>query len=391
MSEELKIKVGVDVSDAEKAAQALPDAFEKISIRQSRDFQMPSGGVIDLGRQQAILPQSTSETSSGSKSSNEEREAEKIRKQEQKHSDEMLRLKFAEYNKKKRLAEQESKDAEDWANTFTKQLTNGFLQTLAPLALFGKGVSILADLITKGATTQAAVTASVSVGGFNSSEVKMARVLAGNLGSTMTRDEGQQFMEEAMTKARNYAKGVSVEGALGLEAFGMGRSQREEVLSGTASYIEMLARMSDEYERTGNTAQYAFKMQSIFGDKWEKLRPQLAAGRRVLTTDLLGSTMKSIGDIFNDKVNVESQRFLHGQGAIKNWMGGSEGGGLQTFAMASSLQAMGGGDVLSAINRGPMEEVASNTERTAGAVESINNKMEKQAVDTRSPVAILGY
>lgn len=379
MSEDVKIKLGIDVSDAEKAAQTLPDAFARIQGKENKDFARPSGGVIDLNRlnADAVLITEIHETTGEQKLTAEQKQAEKIRKQEQKESDEMLRRKYAEYAKKKKLEEQTAKDADEWIEEFTDKLTGGLITTLAPLALFGKGISMFTDWIEKGSLRQSQVNAAVSVGGFSPKEVKMARMLAYNLGSSMTEDEGQQFMEEVMTKARNYARGISDEGALGLEAFGMGKAQREEVLSGQASYIEMLGRMADEYERTGNTAQYAMKMQSLFGDKWEKLRPQLAAGSRVLGIDIAGKSSTSLGDIFDDQFGINTQRFLHGQGSVKNWMGGSKGGGLQSFAMASSLQSMGGGDVLSAVNRGPMEKVAESTERTAVNTERMSSSMDE--------------
>lgn len=51
-----------------------------------------------------------------------------------------------------------------------------------------------------------------------------------------------------------------------------------------------------------------------------------------------------------------------------------KGGGIPTLAIASSLQAMGGGDFASAINRGPVDMIAENTKATAEAArETANN------------------
>jgi hypothetical protein len=296
---------------------------------------------------------------------------------------------MAEYAKKKKLEEQAAKDAQDWSNNFAKSLTGGLISSLAPLALFYKGMSAITDWVGRSWEAGMSVNKGVSMTGMTAEEVKMSRGIA-SIGNTMTRDESQALMEEVMSKARNYAKGISSEGSLGLERFGMGRSAREDVLSGKASYIEMLAKASDAYKEYGRDAQFANEATEAFGANWGRLIPIFNAGREVIKKDIIGaSTGVSVSDMFSDENEVNLQRKLHGLPPIEKgkWMGGTKGGGVSSFAMPSSLQAMGGGDVLSAINRGPMDKVEDNTSRTATAVETLAERNKSN--DNRSPAVLV--
>lgn len=62
---------------------------------------------------------------------------------------------------------------------------------------------------------------------------------------------------------------------------------------------------------------------------------------------------------FRDQIIADIPKWLEDQKKKK------EGFNLGSLPFASSLQEMGGGDVLSAINRGPLDQIAENTRQTA--------------------------
>ena len=61
-----------------------------------------------------------------------------------------------------------------------------------------------------------------------------------------------------------------------------------------------------------------------------------------------------------------------------------------SLPMASSLQAMGGGDTLSAINRGPMEDIAQYTRETAENTRFLPREV-KDTIHTKPMPGMLGY
>jgi hypothetical protein len=379
MSEELKIKVGIDVSDAEKAAQALPAAFDKIDQQNRRDFQRTTGGAINpasLGGG-ATFPTQTATANQNQQQTAGEREAERIKNAEKKQADEIFKLKMAEYAKKKKLEEQAARDAQEWSNTFVKGLTGGILTSLAPIALFAKGMSMFTDWIGKSVDAGKEINQTAGESGLRAGQIRLARGLQESVGGK--EEEGQQLMESMMNKLRNFQMGLSGEGAEGFTAFGLGKSakNRQRVLSGNVDYNEIQARMSDEFKKRGNDPAFAIQMASMYGEQWKKLIPVFNAGRDVITSDPMNLKGSTISDLFSARNKVNRQRFIKGQEPVsqEDWMGGSQGGGMNSFAIASSLQAMGGGDVLSAISRGPVEKIADNTARGADATERLNKSL----------------
>lgn len=413
MSEELKLKLSFDTSAAEAAAEALPDAIDRAN-RKSRKFGDFTQGYTEVtdgrlrtvstktamertayeqreadARQKAAEEQAAAATKADEaankwwdqgvergrkQAEEEERQTEAWNKRElARKLKEIKDIRQAEERaaRQKQAEIDKAAKAKDWTDEFGKRLASSLFGAITPIAAMIAVLRAGWNAIQEQARTTETVRGTQERTGMSARDTRMARILADNLTSGMTEEQGQQMGEDAYAKMREYALGLSSEGQRGFQSFGF---DREKFLKGEQGYVDLLANMSDAYLKYGNSAKFAVEAESIFGKNWTALRPILASGRKVITTDPLGGSVTP-SDLMNPEGlnTINLQRLAHGLSPISSMMGGGAPSSPlpQILSNVTSLQAMGGGDVLSAIARGPQDRIADNTERSAATLEEM--------------------
>lgn len=275
-------------------------------------------------------------------------------------------------NKDKREAEKAAKAA-DWSDKFVDSLGKIVVGGLLGGGIVGLGRAAIQKFEEQAQVTEG-VRGTQERTGMPARDVRVMRLLAENLTSGLSEEEAQGMAEQAYGKMRDFSLGLPTGAAArGFQAFGF---DRDKFMSGQQGVIDILANMSDAYKEYGNSAKFAVEAESIFGKNWTSLRPILASGRRVIMSD---PTLSSVTptDLMNPKAlnTINAQRMAHGLPPISSMMGGGAPAQLsQSLSSVTSLQSMGGGDVLSAIARGPQERIASATEETAKNTSALANK-----------------
>lgn len=372
--------------EASRAAMAEQKAQGKV------DAETEAWHKKDLARRLKEIGQqrAAEEKAAKQKAEDQAKEARKDAKQAEKDAKDLeawnrknLALKLNDIKKQREAEERAAKQkqaeidkaakAKDWTDEFGKRLASSLFGAITPIAAMIAVLRAGWNAIQEQARTTETVRGTQERTGMSARDTRMARILADNLTSGMTEEQGQQMGEDAYAKMREYALGLSSEGQRGFQSFGF---DREKFLKGEQGYVDLLANMSDAYLEYGNSAKFAVEAESIFGKNWTALRPILASGRRVITTDPMGGSVTP-SDLMNPEGlnTINAQRIAHGLPPISSMMGGGAPTSPlpQLLSNVTSLQAMGGGDVLSAIARGPQDRIADNTERTANAVEKMAN------------------
>lgn len=201
--------------------------------------------------------------------------------------------------------------------------------------------------------------------GTNANDMFQSYLLLKNL-SGLSEEESNAMSERVASMAQDILAGGG-EGKAALQYFGI--TDFEKIRKEGFSMMDLYAGMADRYKTSGGTRQYQDFAKELFGADWKKLRPVVGAGREVVeagTAVTLEGGPRNI-DPFSPGLRAANlRRAMVGLPPLSSLEGGREGGiGMPMITPVTSIQAMGGGDVLSAVNKGPMDAVAKATEETA--------------------------
>jgi hypothetical protein len=270
--------------------------------------------------------------------------------------------------------------ADDWEKSFTKKILGGLTATDSAAGVFMTllkgGYSSFSQAFNRGSSYSTS-TAAYSTEAQDAFE---AYIVMKNL-SDLKEEEVKSKADRAASMAQDIATGVTGTGAQAFQYFGMDRAALQKANSEGFKFTELLANMSDRYKTSGETPQFQQFARELLGDDWKKYRTALAAGRAVVTSGV-PVTLESTpvrGPLAPGLVNVNVQRLLQGEAPLSDLRGGGGGGmGQPSMPFATSLQAMGGGDILSAVNRGPMDNLVSAAEETAQNTRVLNDTFSRR-------------
>lgn len=368
MGDGVQITFRGDISDVVKKAQQIPGEVDRATRRGKRSWEGgPEAGTRDQYRKMAGMGDEAEKQDA----------ARKKREQDQANRDYLKRLKWNSriQEDQDRAAQKEAERASkaaDWGAQFGKALENRLMSAIGPAAIAMKAIELgwgtVIDNIQSYFFTRGLKISS----GTDPMSARAAEVFSG-LG-TATDDEAIAMLRNAQAQANAVAAGAQNANAYGFQYFGFGKEDIMRMRQEGINFSELTVAMAKKYKQFGGTNEFDVAASSIFGKNWRDLGVIQAEAY----ADRLGIRgIKKPGDVQSDiegiGPNKSSQRIRASvikQILIDNLtpgelMGGLGGGTKQMLSNVTSLQAMGGGDILSAIARGPQERIATATEQTA--------------------------
>lgn len=363
MSEELKLKLSFDTSEAEAAAEALPDAIDRANRKgKKKPWERqddPRGSAADYKKMAGMADEA-------------ERQEQARRAREQKEEEDAYkkRLKWnSKILEEQQKAANQAANAKEWTEEFGRALENVLLRSIGPAAIAAKAIEVgwgnvigmVKNIYMAGETKLSA--------GIDPKQLLLFQRVA-NVG-TANNDQVTAMYTKAQANVNALATGAPGGNAYGFQYFGMTDYQRyrKEGLP----VAELIMQMGKKYGKEGGTAAYGEAAKSIFGEDWHTIKALLALEARSKRSGDVMTYIEAGGSVAGQYaralyMNQQARALTPGE-----LMGGTNGRPNQILSNVTSLQAMGGGDVLSAIARGPQDRIADNTERTATAVEKMAN------------------
>lgn len=420
MSEELKLKLVFDSSDAERAADTLPDAMDRAARKSRRAWEGQGSkdtklGGADYGRMAGMDPairkamaeqaEAARKAAEAAAAEEEKRRNEEYKRQlrwnsrlqqdkdraaaddEQSKLDDYRRRlqwnsrileqeekkKLEEYKRQLRWNSRQLEDknralaaADDWEKSFTNKIIGGLSTTKVALGAAFSFLMMGYQTFKQAFIRGSAYSTSTSAYGTQATDAFNAYIVMKNL-SKLEESQVRSSADKVASMAQDIATGVTGEGAAAFQYFGMDRAALQKANAEGFKFTELLANMSDMYKKSGETPQFQQFARELLGDDWKQYRTAFAAGREVIQSSPITTEAGPVrGPLAPGIMQVNAQRLLQGLPPISDLRGGSAAGaGMPAMPFATSLQAMGGGDILSAINRGPMDNLVSAAEETA--------------------------
>jgi hypothetical protein len=284
-------------------------------------------------------------------------------------------LKRLKWNSK--LLEEQQKAGEDakagnWTENFGKALEGTLMRSLGPVALAAKAIDISWSYVTNKISAIYSNYESKITAGVDPAQVRAMQLFT-KVGTT-TEEQAAAMAARAQGNVNALATGGAGGNAYGFQYFGMTdfKRYREEGLP----IAELLLSMTKRFKKEGGSEDYRQAAESIFGSDWVTMKGMLAYANR---QDIFGKSPSAMYEYLEAPPNSLAQdaraaeyRLQAMRMSQKDLMGGVSGmGPSQMLTNVTSLQAMGGGDILSAISRGPQDQIVDNTARTATAVEQL--------------------
>jgi hypothetical protein len=349
---EVKLSVSMDVSQAEAAAAALPDSIDrKLRSKKRGDFTQGYTDISAKGTKFIDPKDAMARTANDLKMA---QEAEK---------------------KKQQAVNETSSDSKKWLKDFGAELGGTLMRTVAPAAIAMKAIEIgWGNVIEKVQSIWGAYEAKITAG-VDPQQVRALELYA-NVG-TANNDQVRAMAIRAQAVANANAAGGQGANTKGFEYFEMTdyKRYREEGLP----IGELLIAMTKRFKKEGGSEKYRMAAESILGEDWNTLKPLLALGARQKNAGDLMTRMEAPLTnmdqyMYAKKLKLEAMKMTPGEA-----MGGLGMSNLpQMLSNVTSLQAMGGGDVLSAISRGPQERMVTE-------LEQINANTSKTAIKAGEP------
>ncbi len=393
--EEAKVKAAQEAADAAAAAKDKEDKDTEAWHRKDLSRKLKEAEEAEKAAAREEAARKKEEAAAAAAAERQSKKDEDARKKEEQETEDWnrseLRRKLKELDNQRKAEEKAAKErekaaedaanAKDWQDVFIGRVSSGLMSGV----LVGGVLSIIKgimggfkDSVASGLARGQVGGASAAAYGTQAKDMFQSYLLLKNV-SDMSEEESNKITERLASMAQDISTGVSGQGNVAFRYFGIDpmKYKDQDFLFG-----EVLANMSDKYAKSGQTAQFQQMMTELLGDDWKKLRPALAAGRRVIETGTAitlesgpASTPTTAG-----LSAVNTRRLMVGQGPLSNIRGGNVGAsGMPSMPFATSLQAMGGGDVLSAINRGPMDSIVKATEETAENTRVMSTKDAKMS------------
>lgn len=376
-----------------RADEALKQEQERAAIEEYlRNLKFNS--KIQQDKDEAAAKDEESQRKAAEK---KQKEDEKARKKEEKDTEDWhrrnLRLKLKELDKEAKEKDKAASKAGEWEEKFTDKLTGGLFKATTYANLFLGALSTIGgwfkDMVFSGFERGQRGGASEAAYGTQATDMFETYITLKNL-SDMTEEESNKITENLASMAQDIATGVSGRGATAFRYFGL--SDFKKVEQEGFQMREFLGMVSDKYQREGQTPQFQQFARELFGEDWKKLRPAMAAGRDVLTSEVITLGSSPAKTPFTAGLNnVNTQRVLLGLPPLENLRGGGGAGGfgMPMMTPVTSIQSMGGGDVFSAVNRGPMDTIAKATEETAVNTRALADKQVRSRMDPNGVISVV--
>lgn len=357
-------------SDADKAAAQQASAAEKQQAKEEQ--QTEAWHRAELARK---LKEQKDLAAAEEKRLKEE-EARKEKERKLSNADYLKRLKW-----NSKLLEDENKRAEEaakaaeWGNQFGKALESRLIGAFGPAAIAMKVIELGWGSVVDG-IKDIYMTRGLKVSsGIDPMNARAAEVFSG-LG-TASDAEAISALKNAQEQVQAIAAGSPNANATGFNYFGFNKDDILRMRKEGVNFGELNIAMAKRFKEEGGSERFRAAAASIYGENWRSLGVIQAEAY----ADRIG--FKKPGDVQTDiegfvgKGNQRMRAWQLQQRMIDTLtpgelMGGLGGGTKQALANVTSLQAMGGGDILSAIARGPQE-------RTATAAENIDRNMARVA------------
>jgi len=338
---EVKLSVSMDVSQAEAAAAALPDSIDrKLRSKKRGDFTQGYTDISAKGTKFIDPKDAMGRTANDLKMA---QEAEK---------------------KKQQAIDETSTDSKKWIKDFGSNLEGVIMGSIGPAAIAIKAIeygwgSVVDRVNLLYNNYQSKITAGVSP-----AEVEAFQMFT-RVGTT-TEEQAASMAARAQAVANANAAGGQGSNYKAFEYFGMTdyKRYREEGLP----LAELVLEMTKRFKKEGGSAQYEMAAKGILGDDWHTMRGMLAQAARFEKHPSQIYDSMSEGSLNQQKARAQIFHWQAMTMSQKDLMGGVGGGLPQLLNGVTSLQAMGGGDVLSALARGPQDRTAIATESSANSL-----------------------
>lgn len=363
---EVKISVGMDVSQAEAAAAALPDSIDrKLRSKKRGDFTQGYTDISAKGTKFIDPKDAMGRTANDLKMA---QEAEK---------------------KKQQAISETANDSKKWIKDFGSELGGTLMQSIGPAAIALKTIQLGWGYVFNRIALIYGNYESKITAGVDPKQVEAFQMFTG-VGTT-TNDQAAAMAARAQGVANANATGGPGANTKGFEYFGMTdyKRYREQGLP----LAELLVAMTKKFKTEGGSPRFGMAAESIFGSDWPTMKGMFAkaatfknkAGKDdpYAMYDYL-----SQGGAAAQSINAARLRTSAMKMSQKDLMGGIEGGLPQMLEGVTSLQSMGGGDVLSALARGPQDLIVQNTERTADASEALLEWYESTMGETQTGIVL---
>lgn len=381
MGDGVQITFRGDISDVVKKAQQIPGEVDRATRKGRKSWE---GGGTEPGTRDQYRKMA----GMGAEIERQD-EARKKKEQDQANKDYLRRLKWnSRIQEDQDRAAQKEADraakASDWAEQFGKALESRLMGAIGPAAMAMKVIELGWGHVINQVKTLLNIQETKLESGIETKSTRGLQIFSGV--GTATDAEVTAMASRAQANVNAIATGGPGANAYGLSYFGMTdfKRYREEGLN----MVELIGAMAKTYKQAGGTPQYAAAAESILGSDWIKLRGLIAAEahKEKLPSFLFGGQKTVMEAIESKKGGEMAQRAL-ADAFQKNvmarltpgeLMGGTMGGPAQLLSNVTSLQAMGGGDILSAIARGPQERIAAATEATAANTAKMAGGVQSQ-------------
>jgi hypothetical protein len=277
----------------------------------------------------------------------------------------------------------EAAKAGDWTENFGKALEETLMSTIAPAAIAAKAIELGWGTVIDRIKFLYSIGEAKLESGIQFTSTRGLEMF-GKAG-TLESEDAIAMARKAQTQANALATGGSGADAYGFQYFGM--TDYQKYRQEGVDMVELIIAMAKKYKSEGGSEAYRQAAESVVGPDWRKLsgllymqaNPEKAkeALKGFAPGTWKGTAMDSIeqaGGYLQQKAVAKSLMFGAMQARQGELMGGISGSPSQMLSNVTSLQAMGGGDILSAIARGPQDQIVDNTARTATAVEQMANR-----------------
>lgn len=346
-----RVTIGLDASEALAAAKELPGALER-NARKDNAGMGPS-----------LQPVRIPGTTQYEWLSDQQIAVRKWRERQQK--DEQAATKERQAAEKK-AAEGAKGTLESWAKEFGSTIDSQLVSSFSAASLAVKGLGMAADLAQRAMQwVYESWRSSVSYGFTTRERIESAAIGGGLMSSDVS--EAAARMNQAMINAVRLRDPAS---SRAMKQLGY---SEEEFRAGKVDPNEALIRLAGKYKEMKGGQDFDLLAKNLGLSNWEDLIPILQSSEgslkgmqsagKAFSFLLSGYTGVGMQDQINAMLGKDKEMPLMGKGSQLP----------QLLQGVTSLQAMGGGDILSAIARGPQDQIVDNTARTADAVEKMAN------------------
>lgn len=370
MADGVQITFRGDISDVVKKAQQIPGEVDRATRKGRRSWEGgPESGSRDQYRKMSGMADEAEQQDA----------ARKKREQDQANKDYLKRLKWnSRIQEDQDRAAQKEADraakAADWVNVFGKALESRLMGAIGPAAVAMKAIELGWGSVIDRIKTMYSIGEAKLESGIQFTSTRGLEMF-GKAG-TLESEDAISFAKNAQSRVNAIAASGSGANAYGFQYFGMTDFQRYRQEG--VDMIELIIAMAKRYKAEGGTEAYRTAAENVLGSDWRKISALLymQANPDKAKQALVGyapgtwkgsamDTIEQAGGYLQQSAIAKTFKFAAMQAMQGELMGGMKGTPNQMLSSVTSLQAMGGGDILSAIARGPQDRIAVATEQTA--------------------------